>query len=125
MTFYRYLADRDVHVIDCAGRVDLETGVARLRRLAVEFERRPLIATHRRVLIDFRHTVWDSADTHRQLSIITRRDFGLNAENRALRAAILNDNRQGAASDNEHWFSSEADALAWLCEVGGAGTIAP
>lgn len=124
MSFYRYLADHDVHVIDCAGQVDLEVGLARLRLLAAELELRPMIHGHRRLLIDVRHTVWDSEDTHRQLSIVTRRDFGLNAANQSLRAAIVNVEREGPASDNEHWFKDEAAAVAWLCELGGAGTIA-
>lgn len=124
MSLYRYLPDHDVHVIDCAGRVDLEVGLARLRLLAAELEQRPMIHGHRRLLIDFRHTVWDSPDTHRQLSMVTRRDFGLNAANQSLRAAILNAERKGPASDNEHWFKEEAEALTWLCELDGAGTIA-
>lgn len=124
MSFYRYLADHDVHVIDCAGHVDLEVGLARLRLLAAELEQRPMTHAHRRLLIDFRHTVWDSDDTHRQLSIVTRRDFGLNAANQSLRAAIVNAEREGPASANEHWFKDEAEALTWLCELDAAGTIA-
>ncbi len=116
MSLYRYLPDLDIHWIDCGGRVDLETGLARLKLLESELAARPLQGDRRKLLIDFRGTVWDSEDTHRQLSTITRRDFGLNAENTALRAAIVNERWSGALSDNEHWFFTEVEALAWLRE---------
>ncbi len=114
MSVYRYLPDDDVHWIDCGGRVDLETGLSRLRLLESELAARPLQGTRRKLLIDFRGTVWDSEETHRQLSTITRRDFGLNADNPTLRAAIVNQRWSGVLSDNEHWFLTFEEALVWL-----------
>jgi hypothetical protein len=116
VTFYRYLVEHDVHVFDCAGRVDLATGLERLKVLERELAARPLRGAHRKLLIDFRGTEWDSEDTHRELSTITRRDFGLNAENTALRAALLNQRWSGAISHNEHWFFTQEEALTWLCQ---------
>ena len=117
MGFYRYLDDTDVHVVDCSGRVDLQIGLERLRLLHAALEARPGAGV-RRLLIDFRNTVWDSEDVHLQLSAITRRDFGLNPANAAMRAAILNNRWEGLLSDNERWFFEEAPALEWLVSAG-------
>ena len=113
VSFYRYLPDFDVHWVDCGGRVDLETGLSRLKLLATELAKRPHSGAPRKLLIDFRKTVWDSEETHRELSRITRRDF-LHADNPTLRAAIVNERWSGALSENEHWFFAAEDALAWL-----------
>jgi hypothetical protein len=112
--FYRYLEDSDVHVVDCSGKVNLELGIERLRVLERQLALCPPRDGRRKLLIDFRNTVWESEDVHMQLSTITRRDFGLNAENTAVRAAVLNNRFQGAVAPNEHWFFEEAGALAWL-----------
>ena len=45
---------------------------------------------------------------------ITRRDFGLHADNPSIRVAILNRRWSGPISDNEHWFFAEREALEWL-----------
>lgn len=112
--FYRYLADLDVHAIDCSGTVTLEIGTERLRSLELELAGRPPRGAYRKLLIDFRDTVWEGEDVHRQLSVITRRDFGLHPENKAVRAAFLDRHRAGGVAENECWFQSEAEALAWL-----------
>ena len=114
MTFYRYLEDHDVHVLDCAGKVDLPVGLERLRRLSRELEARPAQDGVHRLLVDFRQTEWASEEAHQELSRATRRDFGLNAENPALRLAFLFCGGKSAVSDSEHWFDDDADALAWL-----------
>jgi hypothetical protein len=114
MTSYRYLEDSDVHVLDCSGRVDLQTGLARLKAFDLELKRRPIKGSRRLLLVDFRNTVWESEDVHLQLARTTRCDFGLNADNPALRAAILNNGWQGPVSDNEHWFLAESEAFQWL-----------
>jgi hypothetical protein len=114
VTFYRYLESYDVHVLDCAGRVDVAVGLERLRRLSQELEARPANDGVHRLLVDFRHTEWVSEEAHRELSRVTRRDFGLNAENPALRVAFVLCGGKGAVSDSEHWFDDEVDALAWL-----------
>jgi hypothetical protein len=44
--------------LDCAGKVDVPVGLARLRRLSDELEARPARDGMHRLLIDFRHTVW-------------------------------------------------------------------
>jgi len=114
VTFYRYLENYDVHVLDCAGKVDLAVGLERLRRLSQELEARPAQDGVHRLLVDFRQTEWASEEAHRELSRATRRDFGLNAENSALRLAFVLCGGKGAVSDSEHWFDDDADALAWL-----------
>lgn len=53
---------------------------------------------------------------HAELSRITRTEFGLRADNPALRAAIVNARWTGKLSENECWFTSEVDAMAWLGE---------
>ena len=116
MSFYRYLEGPDVHVVDCSGRVDLQIGIERLELLQAALAARPSVGGVRRLLIDFRNTVWENEDVHRQLSEVTRRDFGLNADNRAIRAAILNHRWEGPLSDNERWFFEEGPALEWLVE---------
>jgi hypothetical protein len=115
MAFYQYLHDSDVHVVDCSGRVDLKIGLARLNALVREFGLRPIQGGQRKVLIDFRATVWESEEVHMQLSRITRRDLGFGPENTATRMAILNNQWSGSVSDNEHWFLTDSDALKWLC----------
>ncbi len=114
MTFYRYLEDCDVHVLDCAGKVDVSVGLARLRRLSQELDARPARDGVHRLLIDFRHTQWASEDAHRELSRATRRDFSLNAENPSLRLAFVFHCGKGTVSNNERWFADDAEALAWL-----------
>src|SRR5262245_30565310 len=114
MTFYRYLENHDVHVLDCAGRVDVAVGLERLRRLSQELEAHPARDGVHRLLVDFRQTEWASEEAHRELSRVVRRDFGLNGENPALRLAFVSSGRTGAVSGSEHWFDDDAEALAWL-----------
>ena len=114
MTFYRYLEECDVHVLDCAGRVDFPAGLARLRRLSEALDARPARDGVHRLLIDFRHTEWASEDAHRKLSRATRGDFGLNAENPMLRLAFVSHRGRGIVSNSERWFEDDAEALAWL-----------
>jgi hypothetical protein len=101
-------------VLDCAGKVDVAVGLERLRRLSQELEARPAQDGIHTLLVDFRQTEWASEEAHRDLSRATRRDFGLNAENPALRLAFVLCGGKGAVSDSEHWFDDDADALAWL-----------
>lgn len=112
--FYRYLEDQDVHLLDCAGKVDAATGFARLRRLSEELKSRRARDGVHRLLIDFRHTIWESEDTHRQLSRAVRGDFGLNAENPAVRLAFVFNGGTGTVSNTERWFEDEFEAMAWL-----------
>lgn len=121
MTFYRYLEDCDVHVLDCAGNVDVAVGLARLRRLSQELEARPARDGVHRLLIDFRYTEWASEDAHRELSRATRRDFGLDAENPSLRLAFVFQRGKGVVSNSERWFDDDAEALAWLTSHRTAG----
>lgn len=114
VSFYRYLDDRDVHVLDCAGKIDVAVGLARLERLACELDARPARDGVHRLLIDFRHTEWANEEAHRQLSLATRRNFGLNAENPCLRLAFLFHGGAGTVSNSERWFDDDAEALAWL-----------
>lgn len=114
MDFYRYLENHDVHVLDCAGNVDVTIGLERLRRLSEELDARPAQDGVQRLLIDFRHTEWASEQAHRELSRATRLAFDLNAENPGLRLAFVFHGGKGAVSNNEHWFEDDADALAWL-----------
>lgn len=123
MSLYRYLEDSDVHLLDCAGKVDVPVGLARLQRLSRELDARPARDGVHRLLIDFRHTEWASEDAHQQLSQATRRDFGLNAENPALRLAFVFRRGKGIVSNSERWFADDAEALAWLtgCQTVDAG----
>ena len=114
-SFYHYDAHLEVHFIDCAGTLDLATGLARLSLLQRALEAAARSQAVARMLIDFSTTVWESDDTHRELSRATRRDFGLNADNPNLRAAMVHPARVGRVADNEHWFATRAAALAWLC----------
>jgi len=112
---YRYEPETDIHIIDCGGEVDLATGVARLRALQLELAARPSSRGVARLLIDFRHTIWKDESVHMELAKLTRAEL-LNPDNSGVRAAILNTDRSGGASTNEHWFTSEADAVKWLTE---------
>lgn len=114
MIFYRYLANHEVHVLDCAGKVDVALGLERLRRLSLELEAHPSRDGVQRLLIDFRQTEWVNEEAHRELSRAARRDFGLNDENTAYRLAFVFRGGSGAVSGSEHWFDDDADALAWL-----------
>lgn len=114
MTFYRYLEDVDVHVLDCSGTVDVPLGLARLRRLSEELAARPARDGTHRLLVDFRHTAWASEDAHRELSRATRQTFGLHAENPCLRLAFVFRHGKGSVSKRERWFEDDAEALAWL-----------
>ncbi len=114
MTFYRYLAEHDVHVFDCSGQLTLELGISRLGVLRRQLEARPAKDGVTKLLIDFRRTTFDSPLVHRELSLITRRDFGLNSDNHSTRFAILDPNRAGQVAHNEAWFQDELEALQWL-----------
>lgn len=118
MSFYRYLDTYDVHVLDCAGRVDVTVGVERLHHLFRELKARPARDGVHRLLVDFRRTEWASASAHRDLSRATRRDFGLHGQNPALRVAFVSYDRAGAVSGSEHWFDHDEDALTWLVSDG-------
>jgi len=118
LTFYRYDQASDVHIVDCGGKVSLETGMARLRVLERELAARPPRGGVSKLLIDFRNTVFEDESVHMELSRITRTEFGLNPENSGIRAAIVNNRREGPVSDNEHWFLSDVSALQWLCAEG-------
>lgn len=114
MSFYRYLENHDVHVLDCGGKVDVTIGLERLRRLSDELDAHPAQDGVQRLLIDFRYTEWASEEAHRELSRATRREFGLNADNPALRLAFVFHGGKGAVSNSEHWFDDDVAALAWL-----------
>jgi hypothetical protein len=114
MPFYRYEQDFDVHVVDCGGKVNLETGVQRLRALGRELMARPPRDGVTKLLIDFRETVWEDEGVHLELSRLTRAEFGLNPGNSGIRAAIVNARWSGEVAHNERWFLSEAAALQWL-----------
>lgn len=101
MTFYRYLQDCDVHVLDCAGNVDVPVGLARLGQLSQELGARPARDGVHRLLIDFRHTEWASEEAHRELSRAARSDFGLNAGNPLLRLAFVFHGGHGMVSNSE------------------------
>lgn len=117
MNWHEYLEDQDVHVIDCSGKVDFETGSKRLSTLALVLETQPPRAGVRRLLIDFRETEWDSEATHQALSIATRERFDRMRETARLRVAILNRRWEGCHSDDEHWFFEKHTALSWLSEA--------
>jgi len=115
---YQYLAEDDVHALDCAGVLDAATGLERLHLLRRKLSEKPPRDGVAKLLVDFRRTVWRSPEDHMELSRATRGEFDLNAESRALRMAFLHDDRIGQAAANECWFSSREDALAWLRATG-------
>ncbi|HWO08685.1 MAG TPA: hypothetical protein VNN80_04375 [Polyangiaceae bacterium] len=114
MAFYRYFEEADVHIVDCAGTVDLQLGLARLALLERELAARPAVGAYRKLLVDFRNMVWAGDDVHRQLSAITRRAFGLDAGDDAVRVAFVHPGRGEVIAANEAWFADQADALEWL-----------
>jgi hypothetical protein len=116
MAFYRYVEQADVHAINCAGIVDLQLGLERAATLERELAARPVVGAYRKLLVDLRKMVWASDDVHRQLSVITRRAFGLDAGDAALRVAFVHTARSGVVSVNEAWFADDARALEWLLE---------
>jgi hypothetical protein len=112
---YRYLAQHDVHVVDCSGPVDLELGMRRLELLQLELGARPAIGGRRKLLVDFRYTVWESPEVHMRLAALTREALQPRvADGAVIRVAFLHHERTGPASENEHWFLAEAEALEWL-----------
>lgn len=113
MAFYRYLEHVGVHVVDCAGTVDLQLGLERVAVLERELAARSVPGECRKLLVDFRGMIWASADAHRQLSAITRRAFGLDGGG-AVRVAFVHPGRSGVLAVNEAWFADEAEALEWL-----------
>ena len=115
MSLYRYEPESDVHILDCSGKVTLETGVARLRELEHELTAHQPRDGVAKLLIDFRNTVWENENVHMELSRITRTEFGLNPDNSSIRAAIVNTRWSGQISDNERWFLSDIVAMQWLC----------
>jgi hypothetical protein len=115
VSFYRYDPDSDVHVVDCGGTVNLETGMTRLRELERELTARQPRDGVAKLLIDFRSTIWEDDNVHMELSRITRTAFDLHPGNTSIRAAIVNNRYDGQVSDNEHWFLSDLAAMQWLC----------
>lgn len=121
MAFYRYLEEADVHVVDCAGTIDLQLGLARVALLERELAARPVVGRYRKLLVDFRDMVWASDEVHRQLSVATRRAFGLDGGDGgdgAVRVAFVHPGRSGVVAANEAWFADEAAALEWLLGLG-------
>lgn len=115
MSFYRYDQDSDVHIVDCGGTVNLQTGMTRLRQLERELSASQPRDGVSKLLIDFRSTVWEDENVHMELSRITRTKFDLNPGNSSIRAAIVNTRCDGHVSDNERWFVSDLAAMQWLC----------
>ena len=107
-----------MHIVDCGGTVNLETGMTRLRELQRELRARQPRDGVAKLLIDFRNTIWEDENVHMELSRITRTEFGLNPGNSSIRAAIVNTRCDGQVSDNEYWFLSDIAALQWLCSRG-------
>jgi hypothetical protein len=111
--FYRYLVELDVHVLDCAGRVDFPTGMTRLEVLRRRLEEQPPAHGTIKLLVDFRNTVWESDEDHMKLSRVTREEF-FGSENSKVRVAFVHEGRSGHVSENEQWFSRREEALEWL-----------
>jgi hypothetical protein len=118
VSFYQYDQDSDVHIVDCGGIVNLETGMTRLRELERELTARHPRDGVAKLLIDFRSTIWEDDNVHMELSRITRTAFDLNPGNTSIRAAIVNTRYDGQVSDNEHWFLSDLAAMQWLSSLG-------
>lgn len=110
---YRYIELVDVHFADCSGVVSLALGIERLDVLERELSARPSSDGVQRLLIDFRDTVWESEDVHRELSRLTRQRLKL-GDNPALRVALLHRELTGGSSESERWFASEDEAMQWL-----------
>lgn len=116
MASYRYLESAGVHFADCAGHVDLQTGLERLEQLRGELVRRAS-ERHAKVLLDFRATVFENESVHQELSRVTRAKLGMNDENSHTYVALVNNRFEGEVSPFERWFHDDEAALGWLASI--------
>jgi hypothetical protein len=114
MPLHQYLEEKDVHLVDCAGHVDVELGLSRLDTLERALAAYPPKDGVRRLLVDVRKTTFVSEQAHLELSRKTRARFDLNPDNVKVRVAFVLEGHTASIADNEHWFDSTDDALRWL-----------
>jgi hypothetical protein len=115
MRYYRFLEDAGVHVIDYSGKVDLAEGLFRMEQLEKCFgEYIDRGNASLKILFDVRKVIWESEPTHDMLAKTARQRFGTVPGNVRRYIAVVNNQYDGSVSANEHWFTSEDEALGWL-----------
>jgi len=112
--FYQFLADTGIHLVDYSGKIDLLTGLSRMEKLQHYFEKHLDRGLSFKILFDVRKTVWADEQTHTELARIARCKFASILHNNPNCIAIINNQYNGSASDNERWFTGKDEAINWL-----------
>ncbi|HPG38299.1 MAG TPA: hypothetical protein PLP19_01890 [bacterium] len=114
MKFYQFLADCGIHLVDYSGKIDLQTGLSRMEKLQHYFDKHVEQGLSLKILFDVRKTVWADEQTHTELAQIARCKFATSRHNYPAYIAIVNNQYNGSAFDNERWFTGKDEAMNWL-----------
>lgn len=114
MTFIHHIKDKNIYMIDYSGKITFEKGLSGMKMLAEYFNNLSLSQEHIKVIYDVRKVDWESIETHNKLSKIFRNVFNQQLFYKNIHLAILNNQYDNLASESEHWFTKEEDAINWL-----------
>lgn len=114
MKFIHYIKEKNIYLIDYSGKITLEEGHLRMKMLAGYFENLSLSQKCIKVVYDVRNADWVNIETHNELSRIFRNQFSGQSFYKKIHLAILNNHYNNSASEYEHWFLKEEDAINWL-----------
>lgn len=112
----RYISEDNIFIMNMSGQMDEHELARRAEEIRKCLKRNLQSGQAIKVFADYRNVQWDSEATHyKAREIISERL----TEFRGYRhfSAILNDRYDGMASENEHLFTKEQNALDWLRSV--------
>lgn len=115
-TMISYLNVFDVYVIDYAGTITFDNGLANMDIIENELRELSLNRVCLKIIFDLRETIWENRETHDALSKIARKIFNPRNFDFVIYTAILNNEIVGQTFENEHWFTDKDDAIKWLVE---------
>jgi hypothetical protein len=112
------LKEENLLVIDYSGTITFDEGISNMERIEKEIQNLSFNGECLKLMFDLRNTVWENRDTHDALSRIARKIFNPQNFDFVIYTAILNNEIEGPAFENEHWFIKEIDAMDWLITKG-------
>jgi hypothetical protein len=114
---FLYLKDFDIYVIDYSGTITLDKGLSNMDLIEKEIRELSFNKNCIKIILDVRNTIWENRETHDVLSKVARNIFNPNNFDCMMYSAILNDEIEGPAIENEQWFVQEEDAIKWLVKM--------
>ncbi len=110
------LIDNGIYVIDYSGKISFGRGLSNMDIIEKEIRNLSIKKDCLKILFDVRNTIWENRQTHDSLSKISRKIFNPDNFDFAIYIAVLNNEIDGLAFENEHWFFQKKDAIKWLAE---------